>query len=169
MQFNYLTYLFDRYSSNPFIAWRSLVSIMPLAPIASVILIILALSANSHAANEVSKSDLIIVNCKDNSANPIQYSICLDEAIKSLEREVQAWETDIEAALEKASKKTGNTSSIVEYTKASRYYSKYMESQCRSVFFKKQSGVNAAELFRHCKIKKLVERSKQLELDRKNY
>ncbi|WP_048690410.1 lysozyme inhibitor LprI family protein [Catenovulum maritimum] len=108
----------------------------------------------------------LIAECKTSTQTETQYSICLDETMKRVERDLKAWIYQTQEKLELIAEKTGNESGLYEYKKANSFYQKFIESQCRSVFFENQTKGDAANQFRICKIDKTLERIKQLKTEK---
>ncbi len=101
--------------------------------------------------------------CKNQSKTKAQYSICLDEEMKSQERLLESWVHSKEIELDKLAIDAQNKSVLKQFKKANAFYKQYIESQCRSVFFEKKKGGNPADRYRMCKITEIVKRIKQLE------
>ncbi len=123
-----------------------------------LVLLLSSTSFFSHA------EELIVSKkCKKQSKTKAQYSICLDEEMKSLERQLESWLHSKEIELEKLATDSQNKSVLKQFKKANAFYKQYIESQCRSVFFEKKKGGNPADRYRMCKITEIAKRIKQLE------
>ncbi|MER2490345.1 lysozyme inhibitor LprI family protein [Catenovulum sediminis] len=132
----------------------------------TVFIFSLLTSLNVYSAPSArEKADALIENCKQNSKTTSSYAICLDESAKQVDRELQAWVFDAEEKLQAQMGKNGNESILSEYRRANKHYEKFIESQCRSVFFQNLTSSDAANEFRICKIKKTLQRIHQLKED----
>lgn len=118
-------------------------------------------SFNCLAESAKDKANKLIENCKTNSASQAAYAICLDETEKQIMRELQAWILDAEDKLRAQVNNSGNESMLSEFQRANAHYDKFIESQCRSVFFQNLTSSEAASKFRACKITKTIQRIEQ--------
>jgi|GEM_PF-3498866 len=105
-----------------------------------------------------SVSTPLLDSCKQRSTHATAYSICLDEAVKQVEREYESWVLQAEEKLASQSKGPQANSAVYEFKRANKYYQQYIESYCRSLFFAKQGDTDAANTFRECKLKQLRQR-----------
>ncbi|WP_440903326.1 hypothetical protein ACMZOO_10650 [Catenovulum sp. SX2] len=131
----------------------------------NVIAIILLAGLTSFTAiaeSAKAKANKLIENCKTNSASQTAYAICLDETEKQVLRELQTWIVDAEDKLTAQVNNSGNQSMLSEFKRANAHYDKFIESQCRSVFFQNLTSSEAASKFRACKITKTIQRIEQL-------
>lgn len=115
----------------------------------------------SLAESAKDKANKLIENCKTNSTNQTAYAICLDETEKQILRELQTWIVDAEDKLRAQVNSSGNESMLSEFQRANAHYDKFIESQCRSVFFQNLTSSEAASKFRACKITKTIQRIDQ--------
>lgn len=119
----------------------------------------------STIANPVQVETPLIDNCNKKSYQTMAYSICLDEAVKQVERELKAWLLEREDKVKAITQKLQNDAALYEFNKANKYYSQFIESHCRSLFFTKQNMTEAANLFRACKIKQTRIRMQNLQYE----
>ncbi|EWH10307.1 hypothetical protein DS2_08535 [Catenovulum agarivorans DS-2] len=130
---------------------------------ATVLLMFCYLVPSSALAESAkNKAKRLIAECENSTANHTAYAICLDETEKQINRELNAWILDAEDKLRAQVNKSGNESMLSEFKRANAHYDKFIESQCRSVFFQNLSSSEAASKFRACKITKTLQRIEQL-------
>lgn len=124
-----------------------------------------AFASNTLMADASQIATPLIDNCNKKSHQSMAYSICLDEALKQVERELKAWQLESEDKIKAITQKLKNEAALYEFKKANKYYSQFIESHCRSLFFTKQNMTQAANLFRACKIKQTRIRMQNLKYD----
>lgn len=106
-------------------------------------------------------------NCEKTARNQAQYSVCLDEKMKMVERELETWITLMDEKLEEAAKGSGRYSILSEFRRSNKFYNQYIESQCRRVFFQEQHNKGAVDEYRLCKIVQTKQRIENLESENK--
>lgn len=124
-----------------------------------------AITSFSAIADTIQIKTPLIDNCDKKSHQAIVYSICLDEAVKQVERELKAWQLESEDKVKAITQKLQNEAALYEFKKANKYYNQFIESHCRSLFFTKQNMAEAANLFRVCKIKQTRIRMQNLKYE----
>lgn len=80
-----------------------------------------------------------------------QYSNCLDEQIKALERELEVSERTIKADLEAAAKVNGRFGPIALFERSRREYRSYLSSHCQWQYLTQiPNSLAGAILFKEC-------------------
>ena len=121
--------------------------------------LIVGIFSSSLVAAELKQvSTPLLDSCDSKNMQATAYSICLDEAVKQVEREHEAWILQTENKLTENAKGPQIDAALYELRKANKYYQQYIESYCRSLFFANQGSPEAANIFRQCKIKQLRQR-----------
>ncbi|MCU4677686.1 hypothetical protein N7931_18915 [Catenovulum sp. 2E275] len=122
------------------------------------LLAISVISLPNAQANTDKIATPLLDNCKQQQTQATAYSICLDEAVKQVERELESWILQTENKISASASGPQVDAAMYELKRANKYYQQYIESYCRSLFFANQGSAEAANIFRQCKIVQIRQR-----------
>ena len=116
-------------------------------------------TANAEKLFEIEK----INQCQKRHSDRIDYSRCLDQVLSSFERDMQAWQKDIEFKLTEASKGTGRTDSVIVFKSSHKKFMDYRNKHCQWQYLAMLPDVASASIMtKECRILMTVQRINNL-------
>lgn len=106
-----------------------------------------------------------IVECQQKHKNRMDYSVCLDNALNKLDREMVTWETNLEYKLRDLSQNTGRGDVLVIFKRSKEQFQKFRKVNCQWQYLAMLPDVAAAAtMVKECKIQMVEDRITKLSL-----
>jgi len=134
--------------------------------------VFLAVTLIASPVNAVEHMDIEeLKNCKARHKSRLDYSKCLDSALLKLDRDIETWEKNVEFKLKELSNVSGRGDALLVFSKASRQFHSYRQSNCRWQYLAKLPDVDtAAKIVKECKIGMAKDRiNKLMQMSRLEY
>ena len=122
-------------------------------------LILLSLNAQAKPVSEIDE----VFECQQKHKNRMDYSVCLDNALNKLDREMTTWETNLEFKLRELSKATGRGDVLMVFKKSKDQFQKFRKVNCQWQYLAMLPDVGAAAaMVKECKIQMVDDRITKL-------
>ena len=106
-----------------------------------------------------------ILECQKKYKNRMDYSVCLDNALNKLDREMVTWETNLEYKLRDLGQNTGRGDVLVIFKKSKEQFQKFRKVNCQWQYLAMLPDVGAAAtMVKECKIQMVEDRITKLSI-----